>query len=347
MIEFDWRAVDGSKYVPQLRCMASHFMPEMSLVIKDDFYSKFEQLVVRMRNCDVFKYHSYKIFSVIKADNDKLWDKNNVKWKQICDKHDIRMLWPSKEDDRDASEAEVANKIVEQGVKKGLAQMNLHPVFWIWFYKYFLWCVNRHATISNSAVRSVDGDQSRPIEDITFGLYSRLRISRELCSAVMPGSVLMVKRKKGEVIGSCLNVRVYILIAVYMVGDQVVGIDPFTKREHKVKQFTLVELADGITWHQFCGLAESGYFRSGMKIPATHLQSKKMVVLKVPDAVGGPKLALKTPTMESVIEKYERMYNERIVADPHEEVIAETSLEDTLMEGEEKGEHHLKRFYEN
>ena len=45
MIEFDWRAVDGSKYVPQLRCMASHFMPEMSLVIKDDFYSKFEQLV--------------------------------------------------------------------------------------------------------------------------------------------------------------------------------------------------------------------------------------------------------------------------------------------------------------
>ena len=56
MVEFDRRSIDGAKYVPQLRCMACHFIPEMTLVVKDDFYDKFEKLVARMRACSIFKY---------------------------------------------------------------------------------------------------------------------------------------------------------------------------------------------------------------------------------------------------------------------------------------------------
>ena len=151
------------------------------------------------------------------------------RWLELKDKLDIHCIWPSKEDDRDVSEAERTCCIVEKGLKKGLCQQNLHPVFWIWVYDFFLWCANRLATVSNSALRSPDGDQSRPLEDFTFGLYSRARISRELCSATPPGTPILAKVQK--VRGSSLGeLRSEWLVTLCMHQDQVIASTPGQKR---------------------------------------------------------------------------------------------------------------------
>ena len=78
MVQMDTRAVDGSLYVPQLRCVSCGFMPEITLILKDDWYGKFRALITRWRTCKVFRQHGYEVISVIKADNDSMWDNDNV-----------------------------------------------------------------------------------------------------------------------------------------------------------------------------------------------------------------------------------------------------------------------------
>ena len=159
MIQLDTRAVDGSLYVPQLRCEACHFMPEVTLILKDDWYPKFRALVTRWRKCGVYSQHGYKVISVIKADNDSVWDNENTEWLKIRTEFEIEMRYPPKSDDRDAAGAEATCRIVEYGIKRGLCVANAHPKFWNWHYKFFLWVANRLATTSNSAIRSPDGNQ--------------------------------------------------------------------------------------------------------------------------------------------------------------------------------------------
>ena len=120
MIEFDWRAFDSSKYVPQLRCRACHMMFEMTSIFKDNFYDKFDQFLSTLRSCQLYKHCACKVISHIKLDNNSVWSEQNVRFRELRLKYDIDCDWPSNEDTRDASEAEETCKIVEHGVKKAL-----------------------------------------------------------------------------------------------------------------------------------------------------------------------------------------------------------------------------------
>ena len=296
MVEFDWRAYDGSKYVPQLRCMACHMMFEMTLVFKDDFYEKFDRLMATLRNCKLFKHVAWNVVSMLKLDNDSVWSATNEEFRKLREKYDIDCKWPSKEDDRDCAEAEETCKIVERGVKKAMLQQNEHPVMWVVFYRYFIWVSIRLATVSNSAIRSPDGDQSRPLEDFTMGFYSRQRISHELCSAVLPGSVILAKVK--GVLGSTIAERSEYLVAIGMHGDQVVAMNPWMRRKRKLKQFVALTLSQGMTWRHFFKIDSPGFFRSKMTIqPETLESTKAAVVLPRPKTMSMPKMSIHSDEM--------------------------------------------------
>ena len=129
MVQFDVRAIDGSLWVPQLRCVACHFMPEVTLILKDDWYGKFRALITRWRKCKVFQQFGYNAISVIKADNDSVWDNDNAEWLKIRSEFEIEMIYPAKSDCRDTAGAEATCRIVEYGVKRGLCLSNAHPCY--------------------------------------------------------------------------------------------------------------------------------------------------------------------------------------------------------------------------
>ena len=149
--------------------------------------------------------------------------------------------------------------------------------------------------MSNSALRSPDGDQARPLEEFTFGLYSRMRFSRELCSATPSGTILAkVKGVKGS---SLSELRSEWLVALCMHQDQVVAISPWTKEGRKLKQFVAYELKDGLNWHQFFGLAEAGSFRASMKIPGENVEKDSVCILPMPVQTATPRIHLKSKDM--------------------------------------------------
>ena len=275
---------------------------KVTLILKDDWYGKFRSLITRWRNCKVFQQHGYNVISVIKADNDSIWDNDNAEWLKVRSEFGIEMIYPAKSDCRDTAGAEATCRIVEYGVKRGLCLANAHPCYWNWHYKYFLWVSNRLATTSNSAIRSPDGDQSRPLEDITFGYVSRKRISVELCSATPPGTMLLSKLKSS--LGSHSAPKSEWLVAMMMVSDQVLALNPWTKRERKVKQFRAVP--HGMTWQQFCNINSPGFFRHTMKLPQGFDETAS-IVLPTPSSIASKKLGLATPSMQRVKDKMKQI----------------------------------------
>ena len=76
------------------------FMPEITLILKDGCYGKSRALITRWRKCGVYKQFGYDAISVIKADNDSMWDNDNAEWLKIRSEFEIEMVYPAKSDGR-------------------------------------------------------------------------------------------------------------------------------------------------------------------------------------------------------------------------------------------------------
>ena len=112
----------------------------------------------------------------------------------------------------------------------------------------------------------------------------------------------MILSKKKKTTGSHLEPKSQWLVAMMMAGDQVIALDPWTKRERKVKQFRVVELPYGVVWQQFCNVAYAGFFRLSMRLPQGFDESAS-IVLPMPHSIASDKLCLKSPSMEQVKDK--------------------------------------------
>ena len=87
-----------------------------------------------------------------------------------------------------------------------------------------------------------------------------------------------------------------------MAGDQVIALNPWTKRERKVKQFRVVTLPLGMVWQQFFNIKVDGFFRQNMRIPQG-FDTTASIKLPMPTSIASTKLGLGTPSMDCVKKK--------------------------------------------
>ena len=87
-----------------------------------------------------------------------------------------------------------------------------------------------------------------------------------------------------------------------LVNDQVLALNPWTKKERKVKQFRAINLPHGMTWLKISGIANPGFFRHTMKLPQG-FDSTASIVLPTPSSISSKKLGLATPSMQLVKDK--------------------------------------------
>ena len=106
--------------------------------------------------------------------------------------------------------------------------------------------------------------------------------------------------------GSHLTPKSEWLVAMMMLGDQVVALNPWTKRERKVKQFRSITLPYGMVWQQFCNVQSPGFFRHTMKLPQG-FDTAASIVLPMPNEVSSKRLGLKSPSMQCVKQEMEKI----------------------------------------
>ena len=65
----------------------------------------------------------------------------------------------------------------------------------------------------------------------------------------------------------------------------------------------MVELQDGVTWQQFCGVEGPVFFRSTLNIP-TGFDHAASIVLPMPSTIVSPKIKLDVPSLESAMQQH-------------------------------------------
>ena len=109
--------------------------------------------------------------------------------------------------------------------------------------------------------------------------------------------------------GSHLKPESEWLVSMMMLGDCVIALNPWTKRERKVKQFRAVTLPFGMVWQQFCDIQSSGFFRQTMKLPQG-FDTTASIELPMPTSLTSKQLGLESPSMELMKKKMQQLVDD-------------------------------------
>jgi site-specific DNA-cytosine methylase len=243
----DQRAHDGTKYYTLLRCRGSKCIKSFPLLFRDNLYDQFELWLERQRSDPIYAVYNWNFCTVIRADNDGVWMRKSQRWLDICDKFNIRMWYTDKDRKESNSHAESLVNVVEKAGRSGLWQMGLPGTDHVDSFEAAVWLLNRFPRISALGRDPPDGDCIRPIEQISYGWYSRQQINGELARYVQPGTLVLAHM--GKVPGSSVDIpKSEWVVAKGMLRKQLVVYAPITKQERKIDSYTLVRGKQGVNW---------------------------------------------------------------------------------------------------
>jgi len=246
IVTFSDRSEEGCKYCIVLRDHATgdfKLLPVARRTTQALSY-ELEEWISQMRAKPIFSNMPYKVVSVLKTDNERAWSLDTSAWQQLVGDMGVEMLYV--EPARHAEEngyAESAVKIVESCVKSILIAGNLPPGYWQSAVADTEFLLNRFPVTSDDVAVPLDGDASRPLENLTRGYYSRRSIDRELSYYIPTGTPCLVHDP--SVAGSTLAPKVRWGIARGMYREQVIFMDPYSKARFRSKSYTAYRLKDG------------------------------------------------------------------------------------------------------
>jgi site-specific DNA-cytosine methylase len=255
------RDLNGTKYYTILRDRGSAFIKEFPLQLKSDFPELFDEWITYMRRDRIYDVYNWDFCSVIKADNDGVWMRKSAKWLALINKHNIRMYYTDKDRKETNCHAERTIGLVESVAKACILQKGLPPNDHYYSFIAAVWLLCRFPSKASLARDPPDGDMARPIEQLTYGQYSRARINRELSNFCLPGSLVFVHNAKAK--GSSLTEhKMNIAVAREMNGAQLIVHSPFTKMESKTDSYILANPGREIHWRDQLGIPYVKSYRS-------------------------------------------------------------------------------------
>ena len=266
-ITFSDRSLQGSKYLVQLRDLASGVIKTLYCYLRSDAPAHVEQWIQQIRSDPVFTDLPYRPVSLIITDEAGEWSRRSAKWiamKLRVTNLDIHYVTP--ETSKEAGHAEKTNCILEEAIKAILMEQNLPPDHWEVAGRDAEFLLNRFPNLATEVSAPIDGDQALPLEIISRGKYSRRQIYRELSYFTQVGTPALVHNPKVK--GSTLAPKVRWGIAWGMYREQVIWRCPFTKSTFRSKSFTAFDLQQGMNYAQFLGLPEMESTRKSLALPS-------------------------------------------------------------------------------
>lgn len=266
-ITFSHRSLQGSKYLVQLRDLASGVIKTLYCYLKSDAPAHVEQWIQQIRFDPMYSDLPYKPVSLIITDEAGEWSRRSAKWiavKLRVTNLDVHYVTP--ETSKEAGHAEKTNCILEEAIKAILMEQNLPPDHWEVAARNAEFLLNRFPNLATEVSAPIDGDQALPLEILSRGKYSRRQIYRELSYFTQVGTPALVHNPRIK--GSTLAPKVRWGIAWGMYREQVVWRCPFTKSTFRSKSFTAFDLQQGMNYAQFLGLPEMESTRKSLALPS-------------------------------------------------------------------------------
>jgi hypothetical protein len=277
-VTFSHRSREGNLHMVTIRCMASDTPFVICLAAKSDFPMKFDVWITETRADPMYKNMGYEFCTVILTDEPGEWGLRSNAWREVKQRHQIKVIHTTPETSKELGAAEKTNSTMEHMVKAMLMQMNLPEAYWEACARASEFILQRHPKLISNQLTVGDGDRARPLEVITGGAYDRRQINRELAYFIQPGTLCMVHVPTAK--GSQLKPKCRWGVAYGMYREQVVFLCPVTKMTYRSKSWQAMAL-NGMNFIQFLGLG-------------TQMSTRKQMIRPPPD--GGAVVVLSSPT---------------------------------------------------
>ena len=268
----------GCQYMVVLRCKGFRFYHALFLKKKSESATQVEKWIQSMRADPMFQGMQYEAVQFIETDSAGEWDPKCEEWDKMEKRVGFKTVWSCPDRKEEAGVAERACAVVEVAMKAGLMQENLPPNWWVRTAKQGIWLLNRFGALVSEAVIPADGDQPRPLEEMTGFQYSRKQINRELSYFVPVGRVALVHRTKVK--GSAIEPKSRWAVAIEMYREQIIWWSPYTKQDFRSKSFTAFKLVQGMNYMHFLGLTVTPGAQGINTIP---MEFDQQVTIKLPE----------------------------------------------------------------
>ena len=246
------RSLEGSRYMVNLRCMATGYIKILFLYVRTDIIPELEKFIKDIRSDPDFKTEKYEAVQIILTDEPGEWGLKSERWKQLQVKYKFRSRHTTPETSKELGHAEKTNSIVETTMKCGLMEGNLPVDHWEACARMAEFFLNRYPNQATEVTEPTDGDRALPLELATQGRYSRRQIMRELAYSLPIGRLALVHQPKVK--GSAIEPKVRYGIAWGMYREQVRFRCPFSGATFRSKSYRAIELEANMNAYQWLGI---------------------------------------------------------------------------------------------
>ena len=271
----------GCRFMIVLRCKGFRYYHAIFLKKKSESTAEVEKWIIGMRADPMFQNMVYDAVQFIETDSAGEWDPRCAEWDKMNKRCKMQTVWTCPDRKEEAGIAERACAVVEIALKAGLMQENLPGSWWVRTAKQAVWLMNRFGALVSEAVIPADGDQVRPLEEMTGFAYSRKQINRELSYFVPVGRVALVHRTKVK--GSAIEPKSRWAVAIEMYREQVMWWSPYTKQDFRSKSFSAFKLRAGMNYMHFLGLPITSGAQGENTLPADFHQKVTITLPKMKD----------------------------------------------------------------
>jgi hypothetical protein len=278
-VTFSERALCGSKYAVILRCKATGVFKVLFLYLRSDIAVTIKEWITAFRADPAYRGLAYLPISFIETDQAGEWGRKCAVWNALEIELEFKTIYKASDRKEEASNAERGCGIIEVVTKSILMQQNLPPEWWARAAAQAEWLLNRFPISAQDVSVPLDGDQARPLEIITRGLYSRRQIDRELSYFISIGTPALVHEVKAK--GSTLGPKSQWGIAIGMYREIVEFWSPHTNATRLSKSYTAFKLRPGMNFAQFLALPKMPTTQRSAAIPSDFYET---VVIQLPSA---------------------------------------------------------------
>lgn len=251
-ITWSARSRYGNKYTTVFYDHCSGYKRLIHSCYRSDLTSQIEELILSMRAHPLMiEGKDYQLMSVLHLDLAGEWSPSNKDWNDMCGRVGLVVHYSSPDDKRSLKETAV--KIIELGTKTIMTERML-PVDW-WQEAADQACELRNYQPLSKSIVSSDGDAIRPLEQITDGRVSRKECDRLLHYFITVGTPALVTDNSQTPTSNNLEhlPRSRWGIAVRMIGDLPLFMDPKTGTTFRSKSYRTFQMRNGESAFSFCG----------------------------------------------------------------------------------------------
>ena len=251
-ITWSARSRHGNKYTTVFYDHCSGYKRLIHSCYRSDLTGQIEELVLSLRAHPLMtEGKDYQIMTVLHLDLAGEWGPENKAWNEMCTRVGLVVHYSTPDDKRSLKETAV--KIIELGTKTIMTERML-PIDW-WQEAADQACELRNYQPLSKSVVSSDGDAIRPLEEITLGRVSRKECDRLLHYFITVGTPALVTDNSQTPTSNNVEhlPRSRWGIAVRMIGELPVFMDPHTGTTFKSKSYRTFTMRPGESAFSFCG----------------------------------------------------------------------------------------------